>query len=135
MDNINLSGFPLIFPKLTAYLINKGVSIQVTGKMGSDYRLNEVIIRALLSSEWESFPDVSYYDKKQQRWNEYTFESTEAEICLGRQGVIHYSKQMYRLQDERGLLALCDFLRLYSNGEFTTTLNSGDYANHSLPTP
>lgn len=135
MDKINLSGFPLIFPKLTAYLISNGVSIQVTGKMGSDYRLNEVIIKALLSSEWESLPDVAYYDKRQQRWNEHTFESTEAEIHLGRQGVIHYSKQMYRLQDERGLLALCDFLRLYSNGEFTTTLNSGNHSNLSLPTP
>lgn len=122
ISKIELVGFPLIFPKLTAYLIKQGVSIKVSGKMGSDYRINEVIIQTLISSEWESFPDVAYYDKKQQRWYEHTFESTRAEIYLGRQGVIKYSEQMYELKDKIGLNALCDFLRLYSSGEFTMSI-------------
>jgi len=120
MEKINLIGYPLIFPKLTAYLILKGVSIQVSGKMGSDYRINDIIMKTLLTREWSGLPDVAYYNKNQQSWTEHTFESTEAEIYLGKQGVIYYSKQMFELQDERQLSVLCDYLRLNSSGSFVT---------------
>lgn len=115
-ETIKLIKFPLIFPKLIAYLTSKGISIRVEGKMGSDFRINEVVMKSLLSPEWVTFPDIAYYDTIQQCWCEHSFENTEAIINLGRQGEIIYSKQMFNLQDERGLSALCDYLRLNSSG-------------------
>lgn len=124
VERYNLSNCPLIFPKLTAYLISKNINIRVSGKMGSDYRVNEIIVRALLTKEWEKFPDVSYYDKRQQNWIDLAFLSTETIINLSRQGEICYSKQMYELQDERELSALCDYLRLNSSGSITTDFST-----------
>lgn len=120
---INLSNCPLIFPKLTAYLVLNNINIRVTGKMGSDFRVNDVIIRTLMTGEWKVLPDVSYYDKKQQRWKDLKFDSMVTIINLSRQGEIYYSKQMYELQDSRELLALCDFLRLNSSGSIVTDVS------------
>lgn len=119
MERINIIGCPLIFPKLTAYLIENNVSIQVSGKMGSDYRINDIVMKTLLTHEWKALPDVAYYKKAQQEWIEHRFETTEAIINLGKQGEIFYSKQMFKLQDERALSTLCDWLRLNSSGDFT----------------
>lgn len=126
MKDYSIVGCPLIFPKLTAYLIEKGVNIRVSGKMGSDFRINEIIIKVLLNRKYEDFPDLSYYDKKQQSWIDLTFQSTEAIIHLGKQGDVYYSQAMYELQDDRALSVLCDWLRLNSSGSFTTEVSTAE---------
>lgn len=123
MDNFKLAGFPLIFPKLTGYLLSEGVSIHVTGKMGTDYQLNAVIMNFLISKEWKSLPDVTYYNKSEQRWIELHFNAEINQIDLGRQGKLLFSKQMYELQGSTEIIALCDYLRLNSGGTFTTSIS------------
>lgn len=116
IQNYDVIGCPLVFPKLCCKLIQQGISLRVVGKMGGDYQLNGYLTRYFIDpdKDLDVIPDVVYYVKGTGQWCEIF--NSDIWLDWGKQGKFRYSWNLTKLIEEQSTLnVLLDYLRLNSS--------------------
>lgn len=110
MSKIDVYNKILIFPKATAFLMEKGYSVTVTGRRQCDIKL----LSYLVSNEMEgvNIPDISIYDTKTRKWNEMNVLAEDTlSFTAGRNGSYVYYP---RLMEKDRIELLIGFITAYS---------------------
>ena len=74
---VNVDNTPIIFPKYTALLMEKGVDVEIVGSRETDSKLTSVVYEAILSNSVNELPDIMKYDIKSKTWESIYVETGE----------------------------------------------------------
>lgn len=78
MDKVvNVENAPIIFPKYTAMLMEKGFDVEIVGSRETDSKLTSTVYEALLSGSTSELPDIMQYNIKTKTWNKIYVNSGE----------------------------------------------------------
>lgn len=107
---LNVRNNPVLFPKLSFYVIERGYKLLITGRKRADFKLAEYL---LLAADGENLPDVAVFDVGNKRWKEY--HSNDVEITSEYAGCVHYKTRGFKPEL---LLAYVNFIALHSSASF-----------------
>jgi len=65
---VDIKDTPIIFPKYTAMLMERGVKVDIVGQRETDSKLASMLYSAVLHNSTSELPDIMKYNIKTKTW-------------------------------------------------------------------
>lgn len=65
---VDIKNTPIIFPKYTAMLMERGVKVDIVGQRETDSKLASILYSAVLQNSTSELPDIMVYNIKEKTW-------------------------------------------------------------------
>lgn len=79
---VNIGNAPVIFPRLTMWLVEAGENLRISGKREADLKLAALMFMTLFDETKVTVPDVMYYNVETKEWFSIYLEGDDSvELC------------------------------------------------------
>lgn len=85
---VSVENAPVIFPKYTAMLMEKGVSVDIVGQRETDSKLTSMVYTAILSDTVSELPDIAKYNVKTKTWESFYIDENQKVTLENKSGVL-----------------------------------------------